>query len=253
MSALIELQNLTTSFGDVHVLRGADLTLDEWKVTALVGRSGTGKSVMFKCMMGLIEPAEGRVIYQGQDLHELDEDALAEVRRSFGYAFQDDALFDSTNVGENIAFPLREVLGVRKRRELRERVAEMLDWIELPGIEKKLPSELSGGMRKRVGIARALAIKPKVLLFDEPTSGLDPVLGQTINDLVLRVNKELGLTCILITHDIPAAFRISDRVVFLYDGEVIAQGAPSEATVPRNEATNSPAVPGIPRDAPAAA
>ena len=228
MSVLIELQELSKSFGDLHVLRGVDLSFADQEVTSLIGQSGTGKSVLFKCMMGLIEPDEGRVLYEGKDLHELDEDSLAEVRRSFGYAFQDDALFDSMNVGENIAFPLREVLGMHKRRQLRDRVAEMLEWIELPGIETKLPSELSGGMRKRVGIARALAIKPKVLLFDEPTSGLDPVLGQTINDLVLRVNKELGLTCILITHDIPAAFRISDQVVFLHEGEVIAQGAPAE-------------------------
>lgn len=228
MSTLIELKELSKSFGDLHVLRSVDLSFADREVTSLIGQSGTGKSVLFKCMMGLIEPDEGRVLYEGKDLHELDEDSLSAVRRSFGYAFQDDALFDSMTVGENIAFPLREVLGMRKRRQLRERVAEMLDWIELPGIEKKLPSELSGGMRKRVGIARALAIKPKVLLFDEPTSGLDPVLGQTINDLVLRVNHELGLTCILITHDIPAAFRISDQVVFLHEGEVIAQGAPAK-------------------------
>ena len=228
MSAIIRLEELTKSFDSLDVLRGISLDFESGAITSVIGQSGTGKSVLFKCMIGIITPDEGRVYYKGQDLAEMSEEEKERVQRNFGYAFQGAALFDSMSVAENIAFPLREVLGIRKRRELRQRVQEMLEWIELPDIGDKNPSELSGGMRKRVGVARALAIKPEILLFDEPTSGLDPVLGQTINDLVVRVNRELDLTCILITHDIPAAFRISDKVAFLHEGEVIAQGPPRE-------------------------
>ena len=228
MSAIIRLEELTKSFDSLDVLRGISLDFESGAITSVIGQSGTGKSVLFKCMIGIMPPDEGRVFYKDQDLAEMSEEEKERVQRNFGYAFQGAALFDSMSVAENIAFPLREVLGIRKRRELRQRVQEMLEWIELPDIGDKNPSELSGGMRKRVGVARALAIKPEILLFDEPTSGLDPVLGQTINDLVVRVNRELDLTCILITHDIPAAFRISDKVAFLHEGEVIAQGPPRE-------------------------
>jgi len=228
LSAIIRLEELTKSFDSLDVLRGISLDFESGAITSVIGQSGTGKSVLFKCMIGIMPPDEGRVFYKDQDLAEMSEEEKERVQRNFGYAFQGAALFDSMSVAENIAFPLREVLGIRKRRELRQRVQEMLEWIELPDIGDKNPSELSGGMRKRVGVARALAIKPEILLFDEPTSGLDPVLGQTINDLVVRVNRELDLTCILITHDIPAAFRISDKVAFLHEGEVIAQGPPRE-------------------------
>jgi len=132
------------------------------------------------------------------------------------------------NVGENLAFPLKEVLGIRNREEIRKRVQELLEWIELPGIESKRPDELSGGMRKRVGVARALIMKPEVLFFDEPTTGLDPVLAETINNLVTRVHRELNITCLMITHDIPAAFRIADRIAFLDQGFIIADGVPAE-------------------------
>ncbi|TVR30430.1 MAG: ATP-binding cassette domain-containing protein [Spirochaetaceae bacterium] len=228
MSAIIRLEQLSKSFDSLDVLRGISLDFESKEITSIIGQSGTGKSVLFKCMIGIMAPDEGRVFYKGKDLVEMSEEEKELVQRNFGYAFQDAALFDSMSVAENIAFPLREVLGIRNRREIRQRVREMLEWIELPDIGDKNPSELSGGMRKRVGVARALAIKPEILLFDEPTSGLDPVLGQTINDLVVRVNRELELTCILITHDIPAAFRISDKVAFLHQGEVIAQGPPRE-------------------------
>jgi phospholipid/cholesterol/gamma-HCH transport system ATP-binding protein len=129
-------------------------------------------------------------------------------------------------VGENIAFPLREVLQIRDKNEINKRVAQMLEWIELPGIQSMQPSELSGGMRKRVGLARSLVMRPQVQFFDEPTTGLDPVLSETINNLVVRVNKELGITCVFITHDIPAAFRISDQIAFLHQGQIVAQGSP---------------------------
>lgn len=226
--AILTVTGLHKSFGDLEVLKGVDLAFEEGEVTSVVGQSGTGKSVLFKCMLGLMKPDAGSVVFGDQHIESLEREAVLELRKDFGYAFQNDALFDSMNVWENVAFPLREVLRITDRRQIDERVKEMLDWIELPGVEEQLPSELSGGQKKRVGIARALAIKPKILLFDEPTSGLDPILARTINDLVLRVNQELGLTCILITHDIPEAFRISDSIAFLHKGKVIAAGEASE-------------------------
>lgn len=235
MSAIIRLEGLRKSFASLDVLRGVDLEFEEGRITSLVGQSGTGKSVLLKCMIGIMTPDAGQVLYKGRDLGEMNEDERKTLRKNFGYSFQDAALFDSMSVAENIAFPLREVLGMRNRREIQKRVKEMLDWIELPDIGRQMPSELSGGMRKRVGVARALAIKPEILLFDEPTSGLDPVLGQTINDLVVRVNRELGLTCILITHDIPAAFRISDKIVFLHEGEIIAAGTAAQVAASQHE------------------
>ncbi len=226
--SLLSVSNLHKAFGSTKVLDGVDFSVREEEVTSVVGQSGTGKSVLFKCILGLMMPDEGAITFRGKRLDELPKEEILELRKNFGYAFQHGALFDSMNVWENIAFPLREILGMRDRKAIHERVQEMLDWIELPGVDRQLPSELSGGQRKRVGIARALVIKPKILLFDEPTSGLDPILARTINDLVRRVNQELGLTCILITHDIPEAFRISDQVAFLSEGRIIASGEASE-------------------------
>lgn len=176
----------------------------------------------------MLKPDSGKVWFKDIELTELDHDSLLTQRKSFGYSFQNAALFDSMNIEENLAFPLKEVLGFKNRDAIRKEVNELLEWIELPGIESKRPDELSGGMRKRVGVARALIMKPEVLFFDEPTTGLDPVLAETINNLVVRVNKELKITCLMITHDIPAAFRIADRIAFLDQGYVIADGIPKE-------------------------
>ncbi len=225
---IIRVRNLKKSFGNQHILTGVDLDIPEGSVFGIVGQSGTGKSVLFKSIMGMIRPDSGKVWYRDTELTDLPYAKLVEIRKKFGYAFQNAALFDSMTVGENIAFPLREVLQLKDRREIGRRVREMLDWIELPGIEAKRPDELSGGMRKRVGVARSLVMRPDVLFFDEPTTGLDPVLSETINNLVVRVNRELGVTCILITHDIPAAFRISDRLAFLHRGTIVAEGTPAE-------------------------
>ncbi len=235
VNAVVQVRNLSKSFGSLDVLKGIDLDFVEGEITSVVGQSGTGKSVLFKCILGLMQPDEGVITFGGETLEGLDRDELLDFRRDFGYAFQHDALFDSMTVWQNIAFPLREVLRMKDRREIDRRVQEMLDWIELPGIDSQLPAHLSGGQRKRIGIARALAIKPKILLFDEPTSGLDPILARTIDDVVLRVNKELGLTCILITHDIPAAFRISDRIAFLHEGNVVAVGSVPEVSSSSHE------------------
>jgi len=232
LSAIITVTNLHKAFGSFVVLNGIDVTFEdeEGRITTIIGQSGTGKSVLFKNMIGILKPDKGEIWYRDTCVTKASEDQLIELRRSFGYSFQGAALFDSMTVAENIAFPLREVLGIRNKREYAKRVGEMLDWIGLPGIEKKYPAELSGGMRKRVGVARSLVTKPEVLLFDEPTTGLDPVLGETINDLVVRVNKELGITCILITHDIQASFRISDKIAFLHEGAIAEEGTPRQVS-----------------------
>ncbi|MFP4431246.1 MAG: ABC transporter ATP-binding protein [Spirochaetaceae bacterium] len=235
MNALVQVRNLHKSFGSFEVLKGVDLDFVEGEVTSVVGQSGTGKSLLFKCILGLIPPDDGSITLGRKTLEGLDPDEMLDLRKDFGYAFQNDALFDSMTIWQNIAFPLREVLRMKDLREIDRRVQEMLEWIELPGVDSQLPAQLSGGQRKRIGIARALAIKPKILLFDEPTSGLDPILAWTINNVVRRVNKELGLTCILITHDIPAAFRISDKIAFLHEGHVVAVGSAPEVSSSNHE------------------
>ena len=225
---VIRVENLSKSFGKNRVLVDVSLSIQEKIIYAIVGQSGTGKSVLFKSVIGMLKPDSGKVWFRDTELTALDQDSLLKRRKSFGYSFQNAALFDSMNVGENLAFPLKEVLGIKNKDEIRQRVKKLLEWIELPGIESKRPDELSGGMRKRVGVARALIMEPEVLFFDEPTTGLDPVLAETINDLVIRVNRELQITCLMITHDIPAAFRIADRIAFLDQGYIIADGKPDE-------------------------
>lgn len=225
---LLKIEGLKKSFGSNKVLTGVNLEIPEKSICSIVGQSGTGKSVLLKCILGMIPADAGAVWFKDTELTGLTTEALIEIRKHFGYAFQNAALFDSMTVGENLEFPLREVLQVKNRAIIKKKVAEILDWIELPGIEHMHPSDLSGGMRKRVGVARALMLQPEVLFFDEPTTGLDPVLSETIMNLVLRVNKELGVTCIVITHDIPAAFRISDKIAFLHQGTIVADGKPEK-------------------------
>jgi phospholipid/cholesterol/gamma-HCH transport system ATP-binding protein len=225
---IIRTKNLKKSFGGLEVLKDVTLEVPEKSLCAVIGQSGTGKSVLFKTIIGMLKPDGGKVWFKNIELTALGKRDLSKIRKSFGYSFQNAALFDSMNVGENLAFPLREVLGISSKGEIKNRVSELLEWIELPGIELKRPDELSGGMRKRVGVARALIMRPEVLFFDEPTTGLDPVLAETINDLVVRVNKELYMTCVMITHDIPGAFRIADKICVLDQGYIIADGSPAE-------------------------
>ncbi|MDR2078489.1 MAG: ATP-binding cassette domain-containing protein [Treponema sp.] len=228
MNTIVRTVDLCKAFGSNAVLQGVNLEIPEKAISALVGQSGTGKSVLFKTIMGMMRPDRGKVWFKDTELTSLRDDDLIEIRKHFGYSFQNAALFDSMTVGENLAFPLREVLRMKNRAEIQRRVAEILEWIELPGTESMRPDELSGGMRKRVGVARALVMRPEVLFFDEPTTGLDPVLSETINNLVVRVNRELHITCVMITHDIPAALRIADKNSFLDQGHIIADGIPSE-------------------------
>jgi phospholipid/cholesterol/gamma-HCH transport system ATP-binding protein len=231
MNAIIRTENLCKAFGSNKVLENVSLELPEKKLSAIIGQSGTGKSVLFKTIIGMLKPDKGRTWFRDIELSALKPSEMIEIRRNFGYSFQNAALFDSMTVGENLAFPLRELLRIKDRVEIKRRITQILEWIELPGIEAKRPDELSGGMRKRVGVARALISQPQVLFFDEPTTGLDPVLSETINDLVVRVNRELQITCVIITHDIPAAFRIADKIAFLDRGSIIADGSPDEIAV----------------------
>lgn len=232
---IIKIENVYKAFGSNKVLTGVYLDIPEKAVCSIVGQSGTGKSVLLKCVMGMLSVDSGNVWFKDTEITTLSKKQIIEVRKHFGYAFQNAALFDSMTVGENLEFPLREVLQIKNKGIIRKRVAEILEWIELPGIESMHTGDLSGGMRKRVGVARALMLQPEVLFFDEPTTGLDPVLSETIMNLVLRVNKELGMTCIVITHDIPAAFRISDKVAFLHQGTIVAEGTPKEVVLSDHE------------------
>ncbi len=228
MDEFLVVQDLWKSFGDNHVLRGADISFAEGEVTSIIGQSGTGKSVLIKNIIGVLEPDRGDIFFRGTSMITSEQETRNEMRRQFGYLFQDSALFDSMTVAENIAFPLVEGRGEKNKDFIAEVVREKLEWIGLPNVADSYPAELSGGMRKRVGLARTLAVQPQVLLFDEPTTGLDPILAATINDLITKVNEEFGITCILITHDIQATFRISDYIGFLYQGKIQAQGRPEE-------------------------
>jgi len=224
----LEMINVYKRFDDLEILKGVTLDFPKGKITAILGQSGTGKSVLIKNMVGIFNPDKGEILLEGKNILKLPEKERLKERRRFGYLFQDTALFDSMTVEENIAFPIKEVLGNKNKTEIRQIIEQKLDWIDLPGIEKKFPSELSGGMRKRVAFARTLTMDPDILLFDEPVTGLDPVLAESINNLILRVNKELNKTCIVISHDIIGSFKIADKIAFLADGKIQEAGLPED-------------------------
>lgn len=227
MEPIIELRKVQKSFGAERVLRSLDLSIPKDSVSVIMGRSGGGKSVLMKHIIGLIRPDQGQVIIDGQDIARLDERRLVPIRRKFGMLFQESALFDSMSVEDNVAFPLHE--HTRKSQgEIREIVSAKLASVGLKDMGHKMPSELSGGMRKRVGLARALALDPKIVLFDEPTSGLDPVMAAAINELIMRTQSEFRATCVVISHDILAAMKTGHRLFMLYEGRIIAEGTPEE-------------------------
>jgi phospholipid/cholesterol/gamma-HCH transport system ATP-binding protein len=223
----ISLQHLYKSFGERKVLDDMSLEVQRGESVVIVGGSGTGKSVTLKHIIGLLQPDRGNVIIDGIDITQLGAREANDFRRRFGMAFQEGALFDSMSVFENIAFPLRRHTKM-KEAEIRHRVEECLDQVHLPGVEKKRPSELSGGMRRRVGFARAISLKPEILLFDEPTTGLDPVISAVIAELIVEMDRTLKVTTVTITHDMKVAFAIADRVAMLYKGRIIEQGSPAE-------------------------
>lgn len=228
---IVSVHDLHKAFGDIKVLEGLSIDIEEGKVTTIIGKSGTGKSVLLKNIIGIMKPEKGEIFFAGNDITKLADHELLEMRKNIGYLFQDAALFDFMNVEDNIGFPLAEQLGMKDHTAIKARVTELLDLVELPGIEKKYPSELSGGMRKRVGLARAIAVEPKIVLFDEPTTGLDPILAESIDTLIMKVNHELNMTCVVISHDIASTFRRSDRVALLYEGSIQFFGTPAEAVL----------------------
>ncbi len=224
---MIEIQNLHKSFRNKKILNGVDLTIESGKVTTIVGRSGCGKSVLLKHVVGLLRPDEGRILIKGQDLSEMDTAELFETRKKIGFVFQNGALFDSMSVEENVGLSLREHTNLDPRA-IRSKVGRLLDMVGLPNIERYKTSELSGGMRKRVSLARALAMDPQYVLYDEPTTGLDPIMSAIIDELIIRLNNELNITSIVVTHDMKSVYKISDCVAMLHYGVVRFNGTPEE-------------------------
>jgi phospholipid/cholesterol/gamma-HCH transport system ATP-binding protein len=223
----IRLAGVSKSFGAKRVLDGLDLEVTAGESMVVIGGSGTGKSVMLKHVIGLLRPDAGRVEVDGQDINALDYREITTFRRRFGMAFQEGALFDSMTVAGNVGFALRRHTR-RSPRQVRERVEQCLEVVHLEGIADKMPSQLSGGMRRRVGFARAIALEPEILLFDEPTTGLDPVTTAIIDEVIVELLERLGSTAVTITHDMASAFRIADRVGMLYGGRIIALAPPEE-------------------------
>jgi phospholipid/cholesterol/gamma-HCH transport system ATP-binding protein len=226
---MIEFKNLKKSFGDHVVLNGVDLLVQEGETLALLGPSGTGKSVLLKHAIGLLEPDQGDVLVDGISIVNATPKQLARVRRVVGYVFQNAALFDSLTVAENLYLAQNEEGGTRRPRECREEAKELLERVNLKAdVLDRFPAELSGGMRKRVGVARAIASKPRYLLWDEPTTGLDPVNADNIDELIMEVSAELGVTSIVVTHDLDTAFEVGDRIALLFDGKIRASAPPQE-------------------------
>lgn len=223
---IIRLEKVRKSFAAKVVLDELDLAIAAGESVVILGGSGSGKSVLLKHMIGLLQPDSGRVTVDGTDLAALSRPELTRFRLRFGMSFQEGALFDSMTVWENVAFGLKR--GGRKPQEIAERVAACLEMVHLEGAERKMPAELSGGMRRRVGFARAIALEPQILLFDEPTTGLDPVLTAIVGDLIVELQGKLGSTAITITHDLDIAFRIAGRVAMLHRGKIIAFAPPDE-------------------------
>ncbi|HVZ88382.1 MAG TPA: ABC transporter ATP-binding protein [Polyangia bacterium] len=226
----IRVRNLNKTFGPQHVLRGIDLDIERGKTNIIIGGSGQGKSVLMKHLMGLLKPDSGQIWVDGEDVVPFNDKQMGVLRRKYGMVFQYAALFDSMNVVENIAFPLLERYRL-PRAEVMDRVRDLLrrlDLADVTGIEEKFPPELSGGQRKRVGLARALIDRPEILLYDEPTTGLDPVATKNVDEMIRRTADEFGVTSVVISHDMASTFRIGDRISMLAGGKIIVSGTPPE-------------------------
>ncbi|MCQ3925694.1 MAG: ABC transporter ATP-binding protein [Candidatus Jettenia sp.] len=224
---MIEFKDVYKSFNGILVHNGINLSIVEGEIMSLLGGSGSGKSVLLKELIGLVIPDRGDIIVLGNTVTQMNEESLIELREHVGMLFQGAALFDSLTVFENIAYPLREHLKLTEK-EIRERVAEKLYLVGLGGIENKMPNELSGGMRKRVGLARAIATDPNIILYDEPTTGLDPITAQRINELIIDLQKKLGITSVVVTHDLHCVKTVSNRIAMLYEGKIVAVGTWNE-------------------------
>ncbi len=223
----LRVLNLYKSFGEKHVLKGCDLEVQEGESMVVIGGSGSGKTVLIKCIIGLIQPDEGKIYVDGLEITSLNERELNEVRKKFGMLFQGGALFDSLRIWENVGFALRQHTQ-RSEEEIRRISSEKLRLVGLRDIEELMPSELSGGMKKRVSLARAIAMEPEILLYDEPTTGIDPIMADAINELIIQMREKLNVTSIAITHDMKSAYKIADRIAMLYQGKIIEVGTPEE-------------------------
>jgi phospholipid/cholesterol/gamma-HCH transport system ATP-binding protein len=224
---MIEVIGVHKSFGSLQVLRGVNLKVEKGESMTVIGGSGSGKSVLLKHIIGLLFPDRGRVTVDGQVLNDLDEQGLNEMRKKFGMLFQGAALFDSLTVWENVGFGLKQHTNLSDR-EVREIATQKLALVGLKEVEDKMPADLSGGMKKRVGLARAIAMDAAIILYDEPTTGLDPITADAINDLIVDLRKKLGVTSVAITHDMHSAYKISDRIAMLYKGQILETGTPDE-------------------------
>ncbi|MEK6545607.1 MAG: ABC transporter ATP-binding protein [Nitrospinota bacterium] len=230
----ISVQDVYKSFGNNHVLRGAFLEIKKGESMVVIGGSGTGKSVLIKCVIGLLKPEKGEIYIDGQEVASLKERGLNEIRKKFGMLFQWGALFDSMRVWENVSFGLRQHTRL-KDIEIKDIAIEKLKLVGLRNVENLMPSELSGGMRKRVSLARAIAMEPEILLYDEPTTGLDPIMADVINELIIHLREKIKVTSIAITHDMVSAYKIADRIAMLYKGEIIEVGTPEWIRNSKNE------------------
>ncbi len=224
---MIEVRDLKKSFGPQPILDGVTFKIEEGESLVIIGRSGGGKSVLLKHIIGLLQPDSGAVTIDGEDITHMDERNLIRVRSKFGMVFQGAALFDSMNVAENVGFAFRRERKFTEK-EIAIKVAEALDMVELPGVEKKKPSELSGGMRKRVGLARAIIYHPSILLYDEPTTGLDPIVSDSIDKLIMRVTDRMKVTTVVVTHDMRSARRVGHRIVMLHNKKIYVTGTPED-------------------------
>lgn len=224
---MIEVRNLTKRFGSNPVLKDVSFRIEKGESVVIIGRSGCGKSVLLKHLIGLLQPDAGQVLIEGEGIVGMGERELLRVRRKFGMLFQSAALFDSMTVAENVGFAFRRERALPSR-EIRQRVAEVLEMVDLPGIENKKPSELSGGMRKRVGLARAIIYRPAIVLYDEPTTGLDPIVSDSIDQLILRVRDRLSVTTVVVTHDMRSTRRLGQRILMLHNRQIYAAGTADE-------------------------
>lgn len=224
---MIQIEHLKKSFRGVTVLRDVNLTIERGQATVIIGRSGCGKSVLIKHIIGLLKPDSGEIIIDGQKVTAFSQKELFELRKRFGMLFQGAALFDSMSVGENIGLGLLEHTDLSEE-DIAERVNHQLSVVGLPGIEGSRVSELSGGMKKRVGLARALAMDPDFILFDEPTTGLDPIMADAINELICKLKSKLSVTIIVVTHDMVSAYTIGDHIAMLHEGEIVFNGTPEQ-------------------------
>ncbi|MFA5864347.1 MAG: ATP-binding cassette domain-containing protein [Phycisphaerae bacterium] len=224
---IIELRHIHKSFGHLVVLQGLDLKIERGKTTVILGESGTGKSVLLKIIVRLLRPDQGRIIFEGRDITSLSERRLAEVRMKFGFLFQGGALFDSMTAEENVAFPLREHTASDEDK-IKELTQEKLKLVGLEQFGSRMPGQLSGGQKKRIALARAIALAPQVILYDEPTTGLDPIRADVIDELILKLKEHLKVTSIVVTHDMKSAFKVADRILMLYHGNFIFDGTAEE-------------------------